>query len=192
MYFQPITWGETKNLPVCWWSFVACRRGRYGSCWRMRCRSQKLRGCFRTSFWILDLDKGKPQDSQGHGTFMLNSFGDLFFSIPKFPLWHCYEWLMGNPNMKSINVLIEFRAARPLYITPRLLFATCWPNTSAWLQSCPSCEVHPKHSTMGAIQWLILHHFAHGFVTWTVDCDNESCDFQGTHYMIVLSLPICM
>jgi hypothetical protein len=25
-----------------------------------------------------------------------------------------------------------------------------------------------------------------------VDCDNESCDFQGTHYMIVLSLPICM
>ena len=47
-----------------------------------------------------------------------NSFGDFFFSIPKFPLWHCYGWFMGNPILKSINVVIEFRAERPLYIIP--------------------------------------------------------------------------
>ena len=129
-------------------------------------------------FRIWTRESHKTHRGMGHSCWTLL---ETFFSIPKFPLWHCYEWLMGNPNMKSINVLIEFRAARPLYITPRLLFATRWPNTSAWPIgfSCPSCEeVHQKHSTMSAIQWLILHHFAHGFVNWMVDCDNESYDFH--------------
>ena len=31
-----------------------------------------------------DLDKGKPQDSQGHGTFMLNSLETCFFRFLNF------------------------------------------------------------------------------------------------------------
>ena len=141
----------------------------------------KIAGVLQNFFLDFGFGQGKATRLTGAWDIHAELFWRLFSSIPKFPLWHCYEWLMGNPILKSINVLIEFRAARPLYITPRLLFATCWPNTSAWPIgfSCPSCEeVHQKHSTMSAIQWLILHNFAHGFVNWMVDCDNESYDFH--------------
>ena len=132
---SPITWGETKNLPVCWWSFVACRRGRYGSCWRMRCRSQKLRGCFRTSFWILDLDKGKPQDSQGHGTFMLNSFGDFFFRFLNFHYdivmsdwWEIPIW---NPLTCSSNFGLRVPFTSPPGCSSRLAGQTPVPGRSS-------------------------------------------------------------
>ena len=132
---SPITWGETKNLPVCWWSFVACRRGRYGSCWRMRCRSQKLRGCFRTSFWILDLDKGKPQDSQGRGTFMLNSFGDFFFRFTNFHYdivmsdwWEIPFW---NPCTWSSNFGLRVPFTSPPGCSSRLAGQTPVPGRSS-------------------------------------------------------------
>ena len=125
--------------------------------------------CFRTSFF--GFRQGKATRLTGAWDIHAELFWRLVFSIPKFPLWHCYEWLMGNPNyeihwhMKTLLMMLKSHylpyswSLNPHDVPMFFTWSLGWPGAAAPSGDC-------KFPDKGAkADWPL---------DWPKDCGSEN------------------